>query len=145
MGFIHKTRPSGSFKPQWDSEIYTLRPRKKRAYPDNRILRLGYRHLLWSRYARVFYERIIDGSTLEDSLLYYRKQGILFLWPDALTIEEIRKEVEDSGFTYQELMWRRQNEMDWWDRHKSRPTGNGDKFWENYHRTELEKYLKKKK
>ena len=145
MFTFHKQKPKGAFKPQWDSEFFSLLPRKKRMYPDNRIVRPDYRHLLWSRYARVYYERVTDEYTLDENLIYYRKQGILFLWPTEETIEEIKKEVEDSGFSYRELMWRRDNEIKWWDKHKSKPTGDGDKFWEQYHRTELEKYLKKKK
>jgi len=141
--FIH--RPHGSFKPQWRSELYELLPRKKRMYPENRRLRVGYRILLWSRYARVFYERTIDEHAYDENLHYYLKRGILFLWPDEETIEKIREEMLHADLSYRELMWRRQNEMDYWDRCKSKPTGNGDKFWLNKHKEEYQKYLKSKK
>ena len=114
-------------------------------YIDNRILRPSYRHLLWSRYARVFYERRIDESTLEDNLLYYLKQGILYMWPDEDTLEEIREEMRKAELSYTELMWRRNAEMEYEVRLKMKPTGNGDQYFENYFKTEYQKYLKNKK
>ena len=140
----HKTLPKGAFKCRWEVELYKLKYRKKRAYPENIELREGYRHLLWSRYARVYYERVIDESTLDVNLTYYMKKGILFLYPTGETIESIREEMDKESLTYLELMWRRQNEWDWFRRNKSRPTGDGDKFWEKYHKDQFQKYLKQK-
>jgi len=142
---FHDKLPSGSFKCMWSSEFYMLLPRKKRMYIQNRILRPDLRHLLFSRYARVFYERIIDETTLEDNLLYYLKQGILYMWPDEDTIEEIREEMTKEDLSYRELMWRRNAEIEYEVRLKGKPTGNGDRYFENYFRTEYQKYLKTKK
>ena len=106
---------------------------------------MGYRILLWSRYARVFYERTIDENTLDENLHYYLKQGILYLWPKEETIEQIRKEMADADLSYRELMWRRNAEWEYYEKHNSRPTGNGDRYWANYFKTEYQKYLKNKK
>ena len=143
-GFVHNHLPDGAFRCLWRAEVYALLPRKKRMYPENRTLRIGYRHLLWSRYARCFYERVIDEDTLDENLHYYISMRWVYLWPDEEMIDIIREEMNKDNLTYREIMWRRQNEWDYFDRHKARPTGNGDLFWEKYHREEYQKYLKKK-
>ena len=113
-------------------------------YPDNRILRPNYRHLLWSRYARVWYERVIDDSTLEDNMLYYKRDGILLLWPTEDTLEEIREEFKAEGISYRELMWRRQNEIEWFDRNNARDTGNGTKYHLQFKKDQINKLKKRK-
>ena len=86
MEFIHTRLPKGAFRPRWEVEWHKLLPIKKRAYPPNLELRWGYRHLVWSRYAQVFYERVIDEHTLDENLLYYSQAGWLYLWPDEDTL-----------------------------------------------------------
>ena len=54
---IHKTRPEGAFRCRYEAEVYQLKNRKKVMYEANRELRVGYRYLIWSNYARVYYER----------------------------------------------------------------------------------------
>ena len=141
----HKSLPEGSFKCRWEAEWLRLLPRKKRAYPQNVELRLNYRHLLWSKYARVFYERVIEEKTLDENLRYYRKTGILYLYPTGGTIEEIREEMAKEGLTYLELMFRREQERLWWEANQRKPTGNGDEFWKRTHKDNFQKYLKQKK
>ena len=113
-------------------------------YPENRQLREGMRYLVWSRYAKVFYERVIDEHTLDENLFYYLERGWVYLWPDEEMVEVIREEIENEKIGYRELMWRRQCEWDYYDRHNGPPTGDGDKFWTNYYKEEFHKYLKKK-
>jgi hypothetical protein len=144
LKFVHKKLPEGSFRPKWRSELYELLPRKKRMYPENRKLRVGYRYLLYSKYAKVFYERVIDEHTLDENLHYYLTYGILFLWPTEETIGQIREEMEQAQLSYRELMWRRQAEWNYFERNNSRPTGNGDQFWKKFYKDEYQKYLKSK-
>jgi len=142
--FIHSRLPKGAFRPRWDIEYYKLKARKKRAYPDNIELREGYRHLVWSRYAKRFYERVINDHTFNENLAYYLQAGWLYLWPSQETLEEIRQEMQSQDLTYRELMWRRYNEYQYFIRHNGAPTGNGDLFWQRKHRENFQEYLKKK-
>ena len=96
MEFYHKERDDGAFKVRYESEVYRLLPRKQMLYEANRELRFGFRYLLWSRYARGYYERVIDDRTAPENLKYYIDKGWMWWFLTDLNKEEIREDVERS-------------------------------------------------
>jgi len=112
LAFIHKELPDGAYKAKFESEFYELKERKKVMYDSNKQLRTGLRYLIWSKYARVWYEREIDEHTLPDNIAYYFDAGWLWLWPTEENKGAIRDDVQKSKMGYQKLMEKRQLEID---------------------------------
>lgn len=114
------------------------------AYEENRVLHEGLRYLIWSRFSKRWYERVVDKATLEDNIGYYSQAGMLWIYPTEENKETIREDVKKSGLTYKELMTRRQAEIDI-ERHKKWGNkGDGYRYWQKYRR-ELINKLKSKK
>lgn len=74
-------------------------------------LRHGLRYLIYSRYSKRYYERVLDTETLPENIEYYFKQGVLYLWPDEETKQEIREDVEKHKMGYYPLQEKRQTEL----------------------------------
>ena len=85
---------------RYEAEFYRLKHRKKVAYSGNIELRIGLRYLIWSRYARCYYERRVDDLTSPENIEYYGKRGWLYLWPDEENKEEIREDVKKHKMGY---------------------------------------------
>lgn len=109
---IHRKLPEGAWRARYEAEFYKLKPRKKVAYENNKELRVGLRHLIWSKYAHCFYERRITDGTLPENITYYTKAKLLYLWPDEENKKEIREDVEKHKMGYWTLMQKRQLEME---------------------------------
>jgi len=137
--------PNGCWKAKYPSEFYRLLPRKRQMYRDNREYRHGIRYLIWSSYARCWYERHLSQADTEENIEYYVHRGMVWLWPDEEHQQEIREEVERSGLTYWKLRWRQHNEM-LWEEHKEKANdGNGYRYWLDYRRAQIDKLKIKKK
>ena len=134
MALLLKEIPEGAVKCKYEAELYKLKKKKRIAKEDNLEMREGMRYLLWSRYARGYYERRLDSvKTTSDILAYYILQGWIWLWPTDEFKDEIRADVKKSGRKYYELMKLRQTELDQ-ERHE-RTGHKGNAFqWitENY-------------
>ena len=110
--FIHKTLPEGALKVKKEAQFYRLKKRKKVMYESNKELHVGMRYLIWSRFARVWYERVVDEGTLEDNINWYTMCGWLWLYPTETNKNEIREDVEKHKIGYWALMEKRQTEID---------------------------------
>ena len=53
--------------------------------------------------------------------------------------------MESQELDYIELMFRRQNELEYYRRNNSPPTGNADQYWLREHKRAFQMYLKKPK
>ena len=109
---VHKRLPEGTVKVRYEAQFYRLKPRKKVAYSANIELHIGLRYLIWSRYARCFYERVVDDNTLPENISYYTKPGILFLWPTEENRQEIKEDVAKHKTSYWQMIEKRQLEVD---------------------------------
>jgi len=142
---IHRKLPEGSYKPKYEAEFYRLLPRKRQLYENNRELRKGLRYLIWSRYSRCWWERVLSDTDTEENIRYYLSMGWLVIWPTEEQKQDIRDEVEREQLGYWTLNYRRQTEMDH-ERHKmGKKVGNGDKYWLKYRQEQINKLKKKKK
>jgi hypothetical protein len=140
---IHNTLPEGAWRARDESEFYQLLPRKKNLYEENRELREGLRYLIWSRYARRYYERILDKqATTEEDISYYLQRNWLFIYPTEENKNWIREEVEKHKLGYWKLMRRRQGEMDWERHNQKRNDGNGYAYRMEKYKQEKNKYRK---
>ena len=102
-------------------------------------MKAGLRYLIWSRYARVYYERILNPlQETEENIIYYVKQGLLHLWPNEDNKEEIREDTKNENLGYWKLMYRRQTEIDFDRQKRGDLTGNGDQFWRKFRRGEID-------
>jgi len=142
---IHDELPTGTYSPLYESEFYRLLPRKRQLYEENRTLRYGLRILLWSRYSRRWYERVINEETLDETLAYYFFMGLVRIYPTEENKEEIREDVTKSGLGYKTLMYRRQQEMEWERKKNTGNDGNGWRYWLNFRRKEIDRLKIKKK
>jgi len=140
-----KLPPKGCWKVKYVSELYQLKPRKRQMYRDNREFRYGIRYLIYSRYARVWYERELTDQETEENLEYYVAMGWVWLWPTEEHQEKIREEVEANGISYFALRYRQQQEMEWEDLKDGRNDGNGWHFRVKYTREQIDKLKKRKK
>ena len=109
---VHKKLPDGAFKAKYESEFHILKQRKKVLYEQNKELHIGLRYLIWSRYARCYYERVINEETDADNITYYLKRGFLYLYPTEQNKEDIREDVKKHKMGYYPLMEKRQMELD---------------------------------
>ena len=142
---IHRKLPEGAWKARTESEFYRLKHRKRVLYEDNRELKEGLRYLIWSRYARAFYERLLDPrATTEDDISYYQLHGLLFLYPTEENKEEIREDVAQSQLGYWLLMERRQAEMNYERKMKERNNGDGYQYQVQLYKRIKDKYKIKK-
>jgi len=146
LAFIHKTLPDGAWKAKYESEFYRLIGRKRQMYTGNYEMKYNLRYLVFSKYARVFYERILDEEKEpEENIRYYIQCGILWMYPTGEQQEEIREDCKKENLGYWKLMFRRQQELDWDRQRRGKPTGNGDKYWAKYRREQIEKLKMKYK
>ena len=133
---FHDKLPEGCWKAIYEAEFYRLKKRKKVLYEENRELKHGLRHLIWSRYARIWYERTIDEHTLDENIYWYHKCGWLCIYPTEENKEDIREDVEKSGMGYWPLMRKRQLEIDH-ERHlQFGEKGNGFEYKKMWFRKE---------
>lgn len=140
LSFIHRAVPDGAYKARYESEFYRLLPRKRQMYDGNYEVKTGMRYLIWSRYARVYYERHMDPSReTEENIQYFVQQGMLHIWPTEEDKEEIKADVANEKLNYWRLMYRRQTELDFDRQKRGRPTGNGDQWLRKYRREQIDK------
>ena len=139
--FIHRRLPdSGVWKAKFEAEFYRLLPRKRQMYEGNYEMKAGLRYLIFSRYARVYYERRLNPlQETEENIIYYVKHGLLYLWPNEEDQEEIRLDTQNEKLSYWKLMYRRQTELDFDRREKMGRTGDGDQWWHKHRREEINK------
>jgi len=137
--FIHDKLPDGAWKARYEAEFYRLLPRKRQMYDGNYEVKEGLRYLIWSHYARKYYERTLNPlQDTEENIQYYVKQGVMYIWPTEDNKQEIREDVEREKLSYWKLMYRRNMELEF-DRNKNnKHTGNGDKFWAKYRREQID-------
>jgi hypothetical protein len=108
---VHKKLPVGAVKAKYEAEFYRLKERKKVLYEQNKELHIGLRYLIWSRYARCYYERVVNEETDADKITYYLKRGFLYLYPTEQNKEDIRDDVKKHKMGYYPLMEKRQTEL----------------------------------
>jgi hypothetical protein len=142
---IHKKLPEeGCWRMRHEVEMYRLLPRKKLMYEFNRTFKQGIRYLIYSRYARVWYQRELDSeATTEEDISYFMEVKLLWLFPTEEYKEEIREDVEKAGIGYFQLMARRQAEMDWERLSQEKNDGNGFHWRMKVLKEEKNKYRKK--
>jgi len=146
MFTFHYKLPEGSKKAVYEAEFYQLKARKRVLYEDNREFRTGLRYLIWSQYARVFYERVLDHkSTTEEDISYYLLKGILYVYPTEQNREDILKDIKSSQLGYYTLMKRRTAEMDYERKVNERNDGNGYQHKLHVYKHIKDKYKIKKK
>jgi hypothetical protein len=104
LEFAHKNLPRGAVKCRYESEMYRLKYRKKMLYEDNRELFIGLRYLLWSRYSRMYYERVIDNETLPENLAWYIRAGWLFIWPTSDNKDLIREDTNKANLGWRQIL-----------------------------------------
>jgi len=113
-------------------------------YEGNYELKENLRYLIWSPYAKVYYERRVNLlQDSEDNIQYYIKKGYLYIWPDEDNQQEIREDVKNEKLGYWDLMLRRQTEIDFDRQRRGKKTGINDQ-WLRKHRRELIDKLKVK-
>ena len=104
-------------------------------YDSNKELFIGLRYLIWSKYAKCWYERVIDTETLPENIAYYAKAGVLWLWPTDENKEDIKADVEKHKMGYYKLMEKRQLEIDHEHHLLYGNKGDGYKYKNNWYRT----------
>lgn len=96
--------PEGAFKVRVWTEAWRLLPRKKKFIEGNIEPRFGVEYYIYSKFAGMYYSRIIRPENDFDNLNHFITQGKIHFLLNEDQKEEIRKEVSDSGLNYYNLM-----------------------------------------
>lgn len=126
---LYKKLPQGAYKAMVEAEAYVLKSRKRFMYESNRNLHMGLRYLVWSRYAKGFWERTVTEITDPVDIGYYLLRGWIWWWPTEENKDTIKSDVHKSGLGYRDLMTRRQAEI---DKERNELYGNRGNGWQYY-------------
>lgn len=109
---IHRRLPEGAKRSRYETEFYVLRGRARMMYIDNYDMRVNLRYLIWSQFARAWYERVVREEDLPENYRYYHNRRMLWLWPTEENKEEMLEETKKAKVGWYSMNKKRQTELD---------------------------------
>lgn len=95
--------PQGTQLAKYWTEGFRLRPRKKKFVKGNIEPRLGYAYWIYSEYRRCWYFRKITKDSDFWALITNINKGIVYFSFSQENLEEIDKEKESYGLSYDDM------------------------------------------